>query len=41
MRGQTMDKDFFQSLIQEYYSLRGWSRDGEPTEETLGRYGLE
>ncbi len=40
MRGKKMDKDFFRSLILKYYSLRGWNRDGEPTEETLNRYGL-
>ena len=40
MRGKTMDKDFFKALIHEYYSLRGWNRDGEPTEETLSKYGL-
>jgi len=40
MRGKTMDKDFFRSLIQKYYILRGWNGDGEPTEETLSRYGL-
>lgn len=41
MRGKTMDKDFFRSLIHEYYTLRGWNRAGEPTEETLDRYGLK
>ena len=40
MRGKTMDKNFFLSMIQEYYSLRGWTSQGEPTQETLQKYGL-
>jgi aldehyde:ferredoxin oxidoreductase len=27
-------------MLPEYYSLRGWSTDGVPTSETLGRLGL-
>jgi aldehyde:ferredoxin oxidoreductase len=27
-------------MLPEYYSLRGWTADGEPTGETLGRLGL-
>ncbi len=30
MRGRKIDKDFFRSLIQQYYALRGWSEAGEP-----------
>jgi len=30
MRGQRIDKEFFRSLIREYYALRGWSDTGEP-----------
>ncbi|MCJ7581514.1 MAG: aldehyde ferredoxin oxidoreductase C-terminal domain-containing protein, partial [Candidatus Aminicenantes bacterium] len=40
MRGKTMDKDFFRSLIQKYYILRGWNKEGEPTKEILSKYGL-
>ena len=28
-------------MIQDYYQVRGWNEEGEPTEETLGRLGLE
>ncbi|MGI9407132.1 MAG: aldehyde ferredoxin oxidoreductase family protein [Hyphomicrobiaceae bacterium] len=28
-------------MLPEYYALRGWSDDGVPTDETLGRLGLE
>jgi aldehyde:ferredoxin oxidoreductase len=40
MRGKKLDKDFFKSLIQEYYALRGWNKKGEPVKETLDKYGL-
>lgn len=30
----------FSELINEYYRLRGWNRDGKPKEETLERLGL-
>ena len=28
-------------MLPEYYSLRGWNKDGVPTKETLDRLGLE
>lgn len=31
----------FESMLDRYYDLRGWSRDGIPTLETLKRLGLE
>ncbi len=40
MRGKTMNKDFFRSLVHEYYALRGWNKNGEPTQEILHKYGL-
>jgi aldehyde:ferredoxin oxidoreductase len=30
----------FERLLDAYYSLRGWSREGIPTEDTLNRLGL-
>ena len=27
-------------MLDEYYALRGWSKDGVPTPETLRRLGL-
>jgi aldehyde:ferredoxin oxidoreductase len=30
----------FEAMIDRYYELRGWSRDGIPTPETLRRLGL-
>jgi aldehyde:ferredoxin oxidoreductase len=31
----------FESMLDRYYDLRGWSRQGAPTPETLRRLGLE
>ena len=28
-------------MLPEYYSLRGWSEQGEPTPQTLTRLGLD
>jgi aldehyde:ferredoxin oxidoreductase len=28
-------------MLDEYYTLRGWSKDGTPTLETLRGLGLE
>ncbi len=38
--GCHLDWDGFQSLLDAYYQLRGWDRDGLPTPETLRRLGL-
>ncbi len=40
MRGKKLDKEFFRSIIQKYYVVRGWNEKGEPTEEVLKKYGL-
>jgi aldehyde:ferredoxin oxidoreductase len=31
----------FDGMLDRYYELRGWSREGVPTEKTLRRLGLE
>ncbi|RPI80715.1 MAG: hypothetical protein EHM41_22150, partial [Chloroflexi bacterium] len=30
----------FEGMLDRYYDLRGWSRDGVPTRDTLQRLGL-
>ena len=30
----------FDAMLDRYYDLRGWTRDGIPTSETLERVGL-
>jgi len=39
--GESFTKDDLDSLLDEYYSLRGWTKDGVPTKETLHKLGLE
>jgi len=41
MRGRKIDRSFFQSIIQKYYNIRGWTDRGEPTPDVLGRYELD
>ncbi len=40
MAGKKIDREFFKSIIQEYYKLRGWNNEGIPTTETLQKYGI-
>jgi len=37
---QKMDKDKFNTMISEFYELRGWNNDGIPSKEELHRLGL-
>ncbi len=39
-KGKRIDREKFEKMLDEYYSLHGWSEDGIPTEETLKRLGL-
>lgn len=32
MKGKKLDKDFFRSLIQKYYKVRGWNEKGKPVQ---------
>ncbi|OQX71301.1 MAG: hypothetical protein B6D62_02220 [Candidatus Cloacimonas sp. 4484_275] len=41
MKGKVLDKTFFKDLIQKVYQVRGWNEKGEPTPETLKKYGIE
>jgi aldehyde:ferredoxin oxidoreductase len=38
--GEAITKEDLDRMLDEYYDLRGWSRDGIPKEETLDRLGL-
>ena len=40
-KGVKIDRDAFERMKSEYYSLRGWDENGIPTDETLKKYGLE
>jgi aldehyde:ferredoxin oxidoreductase len=35
-----INKEDFEKSLDEYYTLRGWSDDGVPTEETIRKLGL-
>ncbi len=41
MKGKVIDREFFESQLQEYYKLRGWDEEGRPTKETLVRLDIE
>ena len=41
MAGKKIDREFFKSIIQKYYALRGWNEHGIPSNETLEKYGLK
>lgn len=38
--GAKVSEEDFERALDEYYALRGWDRDGRPTEETLKRLNL-
>lgn len=40
-KGEVLDKEKFVEMIDAYYLLRGWDREGKPTQATLKRLGLE
>ena len=35
--GWSIDPEDFERMLQEYYGLRGWDREGKPTRETIQR----
>ena len=35
-----IDQDDFEKSLDRYYELRGWSKDGVPTKDTINRLGL-
>jgi|WetSurMetagenome_2_1015567.scaffolds.fasta_scaffold18181_3 aldehyde:ferredoxin oxidoreductase len=38
--GPVIHRDTFESLLDDYYRIRGWDMDGKPTKATLEKYGL-
>jgi len=41
VRGKKLDRDKFEKMLNEYYKLHGWDKNGVPTKETLKRLKLE
>lgn len=39
--GNKVDRDKFSKMLDEYYELLGWNREGVPKKESLHRLGLE
>lgn len=40
MKGRKLEKEYFNSIIQKYYSIRNWDSSGTPTSEILKKYDL-
>jgi aldehyde:ferredoxin oxidoreductase len=40
-KGKTIDKERFEKMLDEYYALHKWDRNGVPTKEALERLGLD
>jgi aldehyde:ferredoxin oxidoreductase len=40
-KGETINKDQYDQILDLYYDLRGWDKEGIPTKETLTRLGLK
>ena len=40
-RGKTIDREKYDQMLDEYYEIHGWDRNGVPTKETLKKLGLD
>ena len=41
VKGRVIDRMKFDQMLDEYYEIHGWDKDGNPTPETLIRLGLD
>ena len=41
VKGIKIDREKFEKMLDEYYTLHGWDNDGVPTENTLQKLGIE
>ncbi|MFX1573403.1 MAG: aldehyde ferredoxin oxidoreductase family protein [Promethearchaeota archaeon] len=41
VKGIKIDKEKFENMLDEYYTLHGWNNNGVPTTETLQKLGIE
>jgi len=39
-QGRVLERHDFERMLEEYYYLRGWNKDGYPKEETLANLGI-
>ncbi len=40
-KGMALDRDKWDKLLDEYYEIHGWDKEGRPTPQTLKRLGLD
>ncbi len=40
-RGKTIDREKYEQMLDEYYEIHGWDKNGVPTKETLKKLGLD
>jgi aldehyde:ferredoxin oxidoreductase len=40
-RGAVLEREKVEAMLDDYYSLRGWTKDGIPTEAKLRELGLD
>jgi aldehyde:ferredoxin oxidoreductase len=40
MKGKKLERDYFKSIIDDYYSMRNWDKEGIPKEQTLKEFEL-
>ncbi|KXA95871.1 hypothetical protein AKJ37_06525 [candidate division MSBL1 archaeon SCGC-AAA259I09] len=41
MEGKKLDMEKYDEMLDKYYELHGWDKDGNPTEETLKKLDIE
>jgi aldehyde:ferredoxin oxidoreductase len=40
-KGHVVTREDFEKMLDEYYQLRGWDKEGRPTEQKLAQLGLQ
>jgi len=40
-QGKCVTKEGFENMLDQYYALRGWDKNGVPMPETLEKYGIK
>jgi aldehyde:ferredoxin oxidoreductase len=41
LRGESLNRNKFNEILDEFYSLKGWDSNGIPTRKTLEKMGLD
>jgi aldehyde:ferredoxin oxidoreductase len=41
VRGRSIDRDKFKTMVDEYYQHHGWDKNGVPTKKKLKALGLD